>query len=130
MVLIDEKTTVRITDSLFYWNKATGLAEEIVGETGDELSPSKEEYQKIDENTFLIDGRMRIDETNRKLGLELPENADYETIAGFVLSILGHIPKVKEQAEHENLLLTITSMRGFRVKEVRVTKKVNIPSKE
>ena len=100
-----------------------GLAEEIVGEMGDELSPSEKEYQKIDENTFLIDGRMRIDEANSEMELGLPENADYETVAGFLLSVLGHIPRVKEQVEYENLLLIITDMRGFRIREVRITKK-------
>ncbi|MGD9118652.1 MAG: hemolysin family protein [Dehalococcoidia bacterium] len=108
----------------------TGLAEEIVGETGDELSPLKEEYQKIDENTLLIDGRMRIDEANRELGLELPENADYETVAGLVLSILGHIPKVKEQVQYENIRLTVTKMRGLGIIEIRVNKEENIASKD
>ena len=107
-----------------------GLAEEVVGEMGDELSPSQKEYQKIDGNTFLIDGGMRIDEANSELELGLPENADYDTVAGFTLSLLGHIPKVKEQVEYENLLLTITNMRGFRIREIRVTKKVNLPSKD
>lgn len=108
----------------------TGLAEEIVGETGDELSPLKEEYQKIDENTFLIDGRMRIDEANRELGLELPENTDYETIAGFVLSILGHIPKVKEQVQYKNMHLVVTKMRGLGIMEVQVTKEGDVPYKD
>lgn len=108
----------------------TGLAEEIVGETGDELSPLKEEYQKIDENTFLIDGRMRIDEANRELGLELPENTDYETIAGFVLSILGHIPKVKEQVQYKNMRLVVTKMRGLGIMEVQVTKEGDVPYKD
>ncbi len=107
-----------------------GLAEEIVGEMGDELFPIEKEYQKIDNNTFLIDGSMQIDEANSELELGLPENADYDTVAGFTLSLLGHIPKVREQVEYENLLLTITNMRGFRIKEIRVTKKVNLPSKD
>lgn len=107
-----------------------GLAEEIVGEMGDELSPSEKEYQQLDENTFLIEGGMRIDEANDELNLGLPENTDYETIAGFVLSLLGHIPKVKEQVKYEDLILTITSMRGFRIREVRVTKKVILPSQD
>jgi CBS domain containing-hemolysin-like protein len=73
---------------------------------------------------------MRIDEANSELELGLPENADYDTVAGFTLSLLGHIPKVKEQVEYENLLLTITNMRGFRIREIRVTKKVNLPFKD
>lgn len=106
----------------------SGLAEEIVGELGDELSPLQEEYQKIDENTSLIDGRMRIDEANRELGLELPENADYDTIAGFILSILGHIPRVKEQFQYGDIRLIVTNMRGLSIREVQVTKEGDTPS--
>jgi CBS domain containing-hemolysin-like protein len=73
---------------------------------------------------------MRIDEANRELGLELPENADYETVAGLVLSILGHIPKVKEQVQYENIRLTVTKMRGLGIIEIRVNKEGNIPSKD
>jgi len=67
------------------------LVEEIVGPVGDELAAVEKEYEAINEYTFQIDGGMRIEEANEEMGLELP-SGDYETVAGFVLNLLGHIP--------------------------------------
>jgi CBS domain containing-hemolysin-like protein len=49
------------------------LMEEIVGPVGDELSAAEKEFESIDENTFQIDGTMRIEEANEEMGLGLPE---------------------------------------------------------
>jgi putative hemolysin len=47
---------------------------------------------------------------------------DYETVAGFALSLLGHIPKEGEQAKHDKLKLVIAEMRGRKIEKVMVTK--------
>ncbi|MDD4874199.1 MAG: hemolysin family protein, partial [Dehalococcoidales bacterium] len=49
------------------------LMEEIVGPVGDELAAAEKDYESIDENTFQIDGTMRIEEANEEMGLGLPE---------------------------------------------------------
>ncbi|MFC1943659.1 hemolysin family protein [Chloroflexota bacterium] len=105
-----------------------GLAEEIVGEMGDELTVTESTYEIINEYTFQIDGSMRIDKANEEMGLELPDGKDYETIAGFILSLLGHIPEVKEQITYKGLKMTVTEMRGFKIEEVQVTKESDLPS--
>jgi putative hemolysin len=97
------------------------LLEEIVGEFGDELAKVKKSYETIDENSFQIDGGMRVDDANEKLGLELREG-EYETVAGFVLNVLGHIPKEGEQLKYNNLKLVITEMRGVKIGKVLITK--------
>ncbi len=97
------------------------LLEEIVGEFGDELAKAKKSYETIDENSFQIDGGMRVDDANEKLGLELLEG-EYETVAGFVLNVLGHIPKEGEQLKYNNLKLVITEMRGVKIGKVLITK--------
>ena len=97
------------------------LAEEIVGPVGDELATVEKDYEIISEHTFQIDGGMRVDEINEEMGLELPEG-DYETIAGFVLHLLGHIPKQGEQLRYKGLKLVITKMRGLKIEEVLLTK--------
>lgn len=106
----------------------SGLTEEIVGKTGDELSPADNDYEIINENTFIINGDVRIDEVNNELGLELPESADYETIAGFFLFLLGHIPAINEQIDVKNLRLVVTEMLGLNIKKIRVTIGDNVPS--
>ncbi len=97
------------------------LVEEIVGPVGDELAAAEKEYEAINEYTFQIDGGMRIEEANEEMGLELPEG-DYETVAGFVLHLLGHIPKQGEQLRYKGLKLVITKMRGVKIEEILLTK--------
>ncbi|MGB3128821.1 MAG: hemolysin family protein, partial [Dehalococcoidia bacterium] len=97
------------------------LLEEIVGEFGDELVKVKKSFETIDENSFQIDGGMRVDDANEKLGLELTEG-EYETVAGFVLNVLGHIPKEGEQLKYNNLKLVITEMKGVKIGKILITK--------
>ena len=97
------------------------LMEEIVGPVGDELAAAEKEYEVVDEYTFQIDGGMRIEEANEELGLSLPEG-DYETVAGFVLSLLGQIPRRGQQLRYKELKIVITKMRGLKVEEILVTK--------
>ncbi len=97
------------------------LAEEIVGHLGDELARGDKRFEVIDTNTFQIDGGMRLEQANEELNLGLPEG-DYETVAGFVLSILGQIPKEGEQLRYQDLTLTITEMKGVKIEKLLVTK--------
>jgi len=97
------------------------LVEEIVGPVGDELAAIEKEYEVINEYTFQIDGSMRIEEANEEMELELPEG-EYETVAGFVLELLGHIPKTGEQLRYKGLKIVITKMRGLKIEEILLTK--------
>ena len=97
------------------------LVEEIVGPVGDELAEVEKEYEVINEYTFQIDGSMRIEEANEEMELELPEG-DYETVAGFVLHLLGHIPNPNEQLRYKGLKLVITEMRGLKIEKILLTK--------
>ncbi len=99
------------------------LLEVIVGEIGDELARATKDFETIDEHTFQVDGSMRIEEINEELGLELPAgDGDYETIAGFVLSLTGYIPAEGEQIRYGNLKLVIMEMRDRKIEKILVTK--------
>ena len=97
------------------------LVEEIVGPVGDELASVEKEYEVINEYTFQIDGGMRIEEANEEMDLNLPLG-EYETVAGFVLKLLGHIPRPSEQLRYKGLKLVITKMRGVKIEEILLTK--------
>jgi putative hemolysin len=97
------------------------LVEEIVGPVGEEGMEPDVEYETIDENTFHIDGGMQIEEVNEELSLDLPKG-DYETVAGFVLELLGHIPTEGEQFRHDGLRLVVTQVRGMKIERVMVTR--------
>jgi len=97
------------------------LMEEIVGPVGDELAAIEKEYETINEYTFQIDGGMRVEQANEEMGLNLP-TGDYETVAGFVLHLLGHIPKQGEQLKYKGLKIVITEMRGMKIEKILLTK--------
>ena len=103
------------------------LVEEIVGPVGDELAALEKDYEIINEYTFQVDGGMRIEEANEEMGLELPEG-DYETVAGFVLSLLGQIPETNEQLWYGGLRIVVTEMRGPKIEKIQVTKESHAPS--
>ncbi|MFC1898985.1 hemolysin family protein [Chloroflexota bacterium] len=97
------------------------LVEEIVGPVGDELAEAEKDYEVINEYTFQVDGGMRIEEANEEMEIELPEG-DYETVAGFILHLLGHIPRQGEQLRYKGLKLVVTKMRGLKIEEILLTK--------
>ena len=105
------------------------LVEEIVGPVGDELAAVEKEYEVINAYTFQIDGSMRIEEANEEMKLELPEG-DYDTVAGFVLDLLGYIPKQGEQLRYKDLKLVITKMRGVKIEEILLTKEAHAASED
>jgi len=107
----------------------TRLVEEIVGPVGDELAAVEKDYEVINEYTFQIDGGMRIEEANEEMGLELPEG-DYETVAGFVLDILGYIPRQNEQLRYKGLKLVVTEMRGLKIEKILLTKEGQVTSSD
>jgi putative hemolysin len=99
------------------------LLEQVVGHFGDELARRAKEFQAIDEYTYEVDGGMRIEEVNEELGLDLP-TGDYETVAGFVLSRLGHIPKEREHVRYGDLKLEVKEVRGLKIEQLRIIKEV------
>ena len=66
---------------------------------------------------------MSIDEIKEELGIDLAEG-EYETVAGFVLDVLGHIPVDGEQFEYGHLNVEVTSMRHLKIETVKLTKNI------
>ena len=97
------------------------LVGEIVGRLGDELITEAKDFEFIDEQTVQVDGSMRVEDANEELDLGLPQG-DYDTVAGFVLNLLGYIPKEGEQLRYNELKLVITEMRGLKIEKILVTK--------
>ncbi len=96
------------------------LVEELVGHTGDEGAP--EDVRALDERTFKVDASIRIEEANERLGLDIPEG-EYETLAGYILSVLGHIPHEGERLAHNSFQLVISEVTGVRIESVIVIAK-------
>ncbi|MBI2918471.1 MAG: HlyC/CorC family transporter [Chloroflexi bacterium] len=97
------------------------LLEALTGALGDEMVHEEDDFHSIDERTVEIDGALRIEEANEMLGIDLPEG-DYETVAGFVLSRLGHIPEVGEHYRHDGWHMVVCSRQGNRIEKLRLTR--------
>lgn len=99
------------------------ILEEIVGEITDETDKMpRKEIQVMADGTVEVLGKTHIDELNEKFGLDLPEDGDFETIGGFLLTQLGHVPIHGEKLEYEGtqfLVLVATPRRVERIKIVR-----------
>jgi len=103
----------------------TQLTEEIVGDIRDELTDKEKDFIVTGDSTFQLDGGFRVDEANEELGLNLP-GGEYETVAGFILSHLGRIPKRGEQFKYQNMKFVVTEMRGMKIEKVMLTKEKGI----
>jgi putative hemolysin len=97
------------------------LLEEMVGTVRDELAESSEEITTIDETTTEVDGSLSIEEARDQLGIDIPEGP-YDTVAGYVLSRLGHIPVTGEAVVLGDHRLMVAEMRNLKVELLRVTR--------
>ena len=97
------------------------LLEVVVGPVGEEGESPEDEYKAIDEYTFHVEGGMDIEEVNQEIGIELPDG-EYETLAGFVLDVLGQIPDEGDQFEFGDLKFEILEMQDLKIEEISVTK--------
>jgi CBS domain containing-hemolysin-like protein len=97
------------------------ILEELVGDIQDEFDAEKEEFRKISENEFAVDGALGLYELNDLTGLEL-ESADVSTIGGYVTHLLGHLPKQGEQVRINNYLVTVAQTDGRRVNQLHFRK--------
>lgn len=98
------------------------MLEEIVGEMQDELDEEGSRYTEVNETTMLADGQMRVEEVNHAFATNIPEGDDYETLAGFVLQKLAHLPHKGEYTDHGNLRIEVEDVEGTRIKKLKLTK--------
>ena len=97
------------------------VLEEIVGEIVDEYDEDLVEgIREIGDGVAEVLGRVHIDEINKRLSLELPDENDFDTVGGLVFSELGHIPAVGEELLHRNVRITVIEATPRRVERVRI----------
>ena len=95
------------------------LVEEIVGRGGEEGIPPIPEVTPIDDYTFAVDASIRLEDANEELSLGLPEG-DYETLAGFLLHLVGRIPYRGEQISYNNVMFTVSEVSNVKIESVTV----------
>jgi magnesium and cobalt exporter, CNNM family len=97
------------------------LLEEMVGPVAEEEARIPKEFHPIDERTSSVDGGMSVWDANEELGLRIPEGR-YETVAGYVLDKLGHIPSEGESVDADGFRMVVAEVRGTKIERVLVTR--------
>ncbi|MFN3322341.1 MAG: hemolysin family protein [Bryobacteraceae bacterium] len=101
--------------------------EQIFGEIEDEHDEIRKPLPLIEAPAFELDGGINIRDLEMHYGIEVPTDAGFETLAGFLLYKLGRIPEAGDTVEHESLRFTIVQMQRNRVALVRVERMTPIP---
>ena len=106
------------------------ILEELVGDIYDEYDEIEEEYEKIDENTYILSGSMTIYDVNKLLNAKIPEG-DYDTISGFLQEKMGRIPEDEESPiiETQEVTYKIEEYEDKRIVKVKACKN-NLPKEE
>ena len=95
------------------------LVEELIGDIQDEYDVDDAQSKQLVGGELEVDGLLNLDEFAEQTGIELPEGP-YETVAGYVLAVLGHLPGDGEAVEAAGRQLVVTEMDGRRIARVRV----------
>lgn len=95
------------------------LLEEIVGEIRDEYDIESPVIQ-LNEKTYIIDASISIRDLREDYGIEIPESPEYETLGGFLLTVLQKIPRTGDIIEQEDKKIVISEMVGQRISKVRL----------
>ncbi|MCT9928724.1 hemolysin family protein [Planotetraspora sp. A-T 1434] len=104
------------------------LVEELIGDIRDEYDDEGQPVRLV-AGDMEIEGLVNLDEFAAQTGVRLPDGP-YETLGGYVMADLGHLPETGEAAEAPGLKLTVTEMDGRRISRVRVTRTAPPPPEE
>ena len=108
------------------------ILEEIVGDISDEYDEEEKNYTKIDENTYIFEGKILLNDFYKITGLDENEFGDKaedaETLAGLILDIKEDFPKIKEQIDYGRCQLIVLELDRRRIGKVKVI--INSPSEE
>lgn len=96
------------------------VVEELVGEVADEHDRLRVRIRPARDGSWLVPGRMRPDEVESVTGIAVPEDPDYETIAGFVLLRAGAIPRTGDRVSLDHATLVVERMHGRRIERLRL----------
>ena len=99
------------------------LVEELIGEIQDEYDIEEGPSRQLHDGEIEVDGLLNLDDFAEQTGVELPEGP-YETVAGFLLASLGHLPGEGESVEVSGRRLAVTQLDGRRIARVRLSQGV------
>jgi CBS domain containing-hemolysin-like protein len=98
------------------------LMERVFGEVREEFEGDERPiFEELEDGELVVDGLALIEDVEERLGVELEEDPDLNTIGGFVFSALGHKPELGEAIERDGYRFTVEELDGMRIARVRLT---------
>ena len=97
------------------------IIEEIVGEIIDEHDIEESEIKPLTDNAYEVDASINIDDLSKYLNFPFPEEDDYDTLGGFILSLVGEFPKKGSLVEYKNITFEILEIKKRRIKSIKCT---------
>jgi len=98
------------------------IVEEIIGEVADEFDRERKYITQLGPDEWMVDGLLSVHEANETLDWDLPLSDEYETVAGWLLVELGHIPTGGEEIVHRDLVVRVDAVRRRRIARIRVSR--------
>ena len=96
------------------------MLEEIVGEIRDEYDEDEEDFiRRLGPSEYVVEASMHLDDLNDFLGISL-ESGDYDSIGGFLIGLLDHLPEQGEEVTFQNLRLVADQVDGNRIDKVHI----------
>ena len=95
------------------------ILEEIVGEILDEHDTEPPLLSKLNDTTYLVDARLEIEKLEEALQMELPKG-DYESVGGFVITLLGRLPELNEKVRYNGLEMIIQQADQRKVEKILI----------
>lgn len=103
------------------------VLEEIVGDIVDEFDSAEETgISQSSETQWEVAGWVHLDDLNEEFGFELPEDEDFDTVAGFIVNELARVPEIGEELLWEDLRFTILDADLRKVNRLRIEKRAAI----
>jgi len=98
------------------------LLEEIVGEIDDEYDKDDPQWRAMQDGSLMIYAKEDIEDVESFFGVQLPDGP-YESVGGFIIHQLGHLPKAGEIVELDNLIFKVVSATKRHIKSVKIQRK-------
>ena len=95
------------------------IIEEIVGDIQDEFDKEREDIITINENVWLCDARVDLDDLNETIGAQFP-NEDFDSLGGLVFDLFGKVPVKYEKSSWNNYDFIVQDMEGHRINVIKV----------
>lgn len=97
------------------------IIEEIVGEILDEYDYEHSLLTVLNNNNILVDARLEVEKLEEHFGIKLPEG-EFESMGGFIIHLLGKIPKVDDKIVFEDLEMTVRSADERKIHKILITR--------